>query len=233
MIETIRHALRRIRLEPTLAIAATATLALCIGANTTVFSLVDSLLLRPLPYPDSERICWVYETIGRNRASEIVMAGDYYSIAEESPIFDSVAAFNTSTANWSGEGRPEQLDTAHVSPSFFRVMATAPMLGRTLAKEEEGSHAPAVVVVSYSFWRSRLSSDPHAVGRKLILDRAPNTIIGVMPQGYDYPRNTEIWQPLPIDESTQRPRSVMRALYIVNVVARLKPGVTRAQLDAE
>ncbi len=233
MIETIRHALRRIRLEPTLAIAATATLALCIGANTTVFSLVDSVLLRPLPYPDSERICWVYETIGRNRASEIVMAGDYYSIAEESPIFDSVAAFNTSTANWSGEGRPEQLDTAHVSPSFFRVMATAPMLGRTLAKEEEGSHAPAVVVVSYSFWRSRLSSDPHAVGRKLILDRAPNTIIGVMPQGYDYPRNTEIWQPLPIDESTQRPRSVMRALYIVNVVARLKPGVTRAQLDAE
>src|SRR5579871_6336267 len=115
MIETIRHALRRIRLEPTLAIAATATLALCIGANTTVFSLVDSVLLRPLPYPDSERICWVYETIGRNRASEIVMAGDYYSIAEESPIFDSVAAFNTSTANWSGEGRPEQLDTAHVS----------------------------------------------------------------------------------------------------------------------
>ncbi len=120
-----------------------------------------------------------------------------------------------------------------VTPSFFRVMGTPPMLGRTLAGNEEGSHAPAVVVVRYAFWRTRLSGDPHAVGRKLVLDRAPHTIIGVMPQGYDYPKNTDIWQPLAWDESSQRPRSVMRPLRVVNVLARLKPGITRSQMDSE
>jgi putative ABC transport system permease protein len=237
-LQHLRYAIRRLLREPILALAATATLALCIGANTTVFSLVNSILLRPLPYPDSERICWVTEAIGRNRSTEIVMAGDYYSMSDssmskESRIFESVSAFQTSTLNWSGSDRPEQVDSAQVTPSFFRVMGTPPMLGRTLARDEEGSHAPAVVVVSYSFWRRALSADPQAVGRKVILDRAPHTIIGVMPQGYDYPKNTDIWQPLLLDESTQRPRSVMRPLWVLNVVARLSPGVTRTQMDAE
>jgi len=233
ILQHLRYAVRRLLREPILALAATATLALCIGANTTVFSLVNSVLLRPLPYPDSERICWITEDIGRNRSTEIVMAGDYYSLGEESRVFDSVAAFDTSTLNWSGSGRPEQVDSAQVSASFFRVMGTPPMLGRTLAHDEEGTHAPAVVVVSYSFWRRALSGDRQAVGRKLILDRAPHTIIGVMPQGYDYPKNTDIWQPLPVDESSQRPRSVMRPLRVLNALARLQPGVTRAQMDAE
>jgi predicted permease len=233
ILQHLRYAARRFLREPILALPATATLALCIGANTTVFSLVNSVLLRPLPYPDSEHICWITEDIGRQRATEIVMAGDYYSMGEENHSFDSVAAFDTSTLNWSGSGRPEQVDSAQVSASFFRVMGTPPMLGRTLAREEEGTHAPSVVVVSYSFWRRALSGNPQAVGRKLILDRAPHTIIGVMPQGYDYPKNTDIWQPLPVDESSQRPRSVMRPLRILNALARLKPGVTRAQMDAE
>src|ERR1039458_9003117 len=97
ILSHLRYAIRRLLREPILALAATATLALCIGANTTVFSLVNSVLLRPLPYPDSERICWITEDIGRNRTAEVVMAGDYYSISEESRIFDSVAAFDTST----------------------------------------------------------------------------------------------------------------------------------------
>jgi predicted permease len=238
ILQHLRHAVRRLLREPILALAAAATLALCIGANTTVFSLVNSILLRPLPYPDSERICWVTEEIGRNRSTEIVMGADYYSMSDssmskDSRIFESVAAFDTSTLNWSGSDRPEQVDSAQVSASFFRVMGTPPMLGRTLAHDEEGSHAPAVVVVSYSFWRRALSADPQAVGRKVILDRAPHTIIGVMPQGYDYPKNTDIWQPLLVDESSQRPRSVMRPLRVLNMVARLAPSITRAQMDAE
>jgi putative ABC transport system permease protein len=237
MTNYLHYAIRRLLREPVLTLAATATLALCIGANTTVFSLVHSILLRPLPYPDSARICWVWEDIGRDRR-DINTAADYYSLAETGKIFESVGAFGTSTANWSGpsgpgQSRPEQLNSAQVTTSFFRVMGTAPMLGRTLAREEEGKKAPKVVVISYSFWRNGLQSDPAAIGRKVILDRAPHIIIGVMPQGFDYPRNTEIWQPLLVDESTQRPRSVMRSLNMVSVVARLTPGVTREQMEAE
>src|SRR5580658_5314085 len=104
ILQHLRYAARRFLREPILALPATATRALCIGANTTVFSLVNSVLLRPLPYPDSEHICWITEDIGRQRATEIVMAGDYYSMGEENHSFDSVAAFDTSTLNWSGSG---------------------------------------------------------------------------------------------------------------------------------
>lgn len=228
----ISYAIRRLANEKTLAIAATVTLALCIGANTTVFSLVHSILLRPLPYPQSSRICWVWEDIGRNRR-DINTAADYFSLSEIGKTFDSVAAFGSSTANWSGVERPEQLNTAQVSASFFQVMATPPMLGRTLAQAEQGRQAPNVVVISYAFWRNGLQSDSSVVGKKIVLDREPHIVIGVMPQGFDYPRNTDIWQPWKIDDATERPRSAMRPFHMVSILARTKPGLTRPQLDAE
>src|ERR1700732_1211149 len=113
----LHYAVRRLLREPVLALAATAALALCIGANTTVFSLVHSILLRPLPYPNSARICWVWEDISRDRR-DINTAADYYSLSEIGKIFESVTAFGTSTANWSGPSRPEQLNSTQVTTSF-------------------------------------------------------------------------------------------------------------------
>ena len=206
---------------------------ICIGANTTVFSLVNSILLRPLPYPASDRIYWVSERMGRDQM-EVALGSDYYSLREQNHAFDEIGAFFDSlTLNWSGPEKPEQVQSAQAAPAFFGVMGTQPMMGRYLARGEEGRNAPAVAILSYAFWRSRLGSDPQAVGKTITLDGLPHTVIGVMPQGFDYPRGTQLWRPLAMDESSQRPRSVTRPMRMINMVARLKPGVGPAQLEAE
>jgi len=225
--------IRKLRRDPVLIAAATATLAICIGANTTMFSLVNSILLKPLPYPGGDRLCWVTERMGRNNEMDVAVAPDYYSLREQGRVFEDVSAFDTLTLNWTGVERPEQLDAAQVTPSFFRVMGSQPLMGRYLAPGEEGSKAPTIAVVSYAFWRNRLGSDPGAVGKAIQLDRLPHTIVGVMPQGFDYPQGTQVWRPLPIDEASQRPRSARRPMRIVNILARLKPGVGEQQLATE
>jgi putative ABC transport system permease protein len=234
MLESFRYAIRGLRRDPALMLAATLTLAICIGANTTVFSLVNSILLRPLPYPGSERIYWLGERIGTEQM-EVGIAADYYSLREENRVFEDVAAYETLTVNWTGIEKPEQVDAAQVTPSFFRVMGTQPLMGRYLAPEEQGVQAPSVVILSYAFWRSRMGSDPSVVGKTITLDRMPNTIIGVMPQGFDYPKGmtTPIWRPLPVDEAKQRPRSVRTPLRLVDIVARLKPNIGEVQLATE
>jgi putative ABC transport system permease protein len=125
------------------------------------------------------------------------VGADYYSLREQNRVFEDVAAYDTLTLNWNGIEKPLQVDAAQVTPSFFRVMSSQPMMGRYLAAQEQGVKAPAVVVLSYAFWRSRMASDAHVIGKTIMLDRMANTIIGVMPQGFDYPAGTQIWRPLP------------------------------------
>lgn len=232
MIHDMRHAIRGLRRDPVLALRATLTLAVCIGANTTVFSIVNSILMRPLPYPGSDRIHWLRERAGKHQL-EFGIGADYYSLREQNRVFEDVAAYDTLTLNWNGIEKPLQVDAAQVTPSFFHVMGSQPLLGRYLAPEEQGVKAPAVVVLSYAFWRSRMASDAHVVGKTITLDRMPNTIIGVMPQGFDYPAGTQVWRPLPMDEAEQRPRSVARPMRMVNMLARLKPGLGRRELETE
>lgn len=230
--EDLRYAIRGLRRDRFLAFAATATLAICIGANTTVFSMADSILIRPLPYPGADRIDWISERSGPVQ-EDIATAQDYYRIREQNRIFEEVAAFFPSTANRTGVAQPEQLDVASVSASFFRVMGTEPLMGRYLAREEEGVKAPPVAVLSYAFWRNRLGSDPHIVGRAIALDRRPYTVVGVMPQGFDLPRGTQIWMPLQMDEALARPIRANTMFLVVRIVARRRPHVTLQQAETE
>ena len=232
MIESLRHAVRALRRDPILWLTATLTLALCIGANTTVFSLVNSILIRPLPFPAADRIYWVSERMGKSQA-EVGIGADYYSLREAHRGFAEVGAFEPLTVNWSGREKPEQLDAAQVTPSFFSVLGTRPMMGRYLAPGEEGRAAPAVAVVSYSFWLGRLAANPHALGETLALDGVPYTIVGVMPQGFDYPKGTQLWRRLPMDEGSQRPRSAIRPMRLVNMLAIRQPTLTEEQLQTQ
>src|SRR5579863_6327399 len=163
-LQDLRYAIRSLGRNPMLAVTATLILAISIGANTTVFSLVNSILLRPLSFPDSRQIYWISERMGRDQL-ETGLGPDYYSLREENRIFEDIGAYDTTTLNWSGSEQPEQLDAAQVTPSFFRVLGTQPMVGRYLAAGEQGKKAPPVVVVSYTFWRSRLGSDRRIVGK--------------------------------------------------------------------
>jgi len=238
MIESLwedsRYAVRNLRRDPFLGLAATLTLAVCIGANTTVFSVANSILIRPLAYPASERIDWISERSGPAQ-QDVGAAPDYFALREQNRIFEEVAAFGPTTLNWTGVERPEQLDVATASPSFFRVMGTQPMLGRYLAPEEEGPKAPAVAVLSYAFWRNRLGSDPNILGKTIALDRLPRTIVGVMPQGFDFPRGSKLWLPsLLVDRATQSfPLSPTNGIFIVSILARRKPEVTPQQAATE
>jgi putative ABC transport system permease protein len=231
--EDVCYAIRSLRRDPFLVLTATLTLATCIGTNTAVFSLANSILIRPLPYPNSERIYWISERSGPNQEDNGA-APDYYYLRRESRIFEDVAAFSTITVNWTGVETPEQLDAAQVSASFFTVMGMKPMLGRYLAPDEEGTKAPAVAVVSYAFWRSRLGSDPHILGKNIALDRRQRVIVGVMPQGFDFPRGSQVWLPSSLDESSESfPISPTRPIFTVSILARLRPEVTKRQAETE
>jgi putative ABC transport system permease protein len=232
LFQDLRYAFRGFRREPMLALVAMLTLAICIGANTTVFSLVNTIMLRPLPYPHSDRLYWLSERMGRDQ-NEIGIGADYYSLRDESKVFADVAAYQTRTVNWTGMEKPEQLEAVEVTPSFFNVFGTQPLIGRYLAQREQGTKAPVVVVLSYSLWRSRMASDPKVLGKTITLDGVPNIVIGIMPQGFDYPKNTKIWRPLRIDQATERPRLVTRPMRLVSMVARLKPSVTEQQLHTD
>jgi hypothetical protein len=132
--QDIRYAARGLQRDLLLTLAATLTLTVCIAVNTTVFSIVKSVLLRPLPYPDSNRIYWLSERAGRDQM-EIGLGPDYYSLRQENKVLEDVAAYDGDTVNWTGVETSEQLTAAQVTPSFFGVMGTQPMIGRYLAPE--------------------------------------------------------------------------------------------------
>jgi len=223
----LRRAATGLRREPMLALTATLTLAIAIGANTAVFSIVDSILIRPLPYPSADRLYWISEHTERWPAG-IGIAPDYYSMRERTRAFEDIGAIAWGDVNYGGPDRPEYLHAAQVSPSLFPVMGARPMLRRYLAQEEEGTKAPPVVVVSHTFWRNRLG----ATGESLEKIDAGPVVIGVMPQGFDYPLGTQMWRPLEIDESSQRPRMVNRGFRLVSE-ARSKSGVLSEALEGE
>ncbi len=231
--QDIAYALRGLRRDPFLALTATLTLAVCIGANTAVFSLANSILIRPLPYPDSRRIDWISERSGP-RHEDGGAAPDYFYLRQQNRIFEDVAAFVPATENWTGVETPEQLNSAIVTASFFRVMGMQPMSGRYFGDDEEGPDAPAVAVVSYAFWRNRLSANADVVGKTIALDRQPRTIIGVMPQGFDFPRGTQVWVPSGMQVSSQSfPVSPERPILSVSILARRKAGITSQQIEAD
>ena len=225
LFRDVPHVVYSLRRDPLLLLSASLTLAVSIGANTMLFSVANSILIRPLPYPGSERIDWISELSGPGH-QDIGAAPDYYRLRESNRVFEEVAALNPVTTNWTGVERPEQLDTAMVTPSFFRVMGMQPAMGRYLAPGEEGSHASNVVVLSHAFWQSRLGSNPNIVGTTMSLDRLPRTVVGVMPQGFDFPRGTQVWMPSQLDESSQRILTPSQPIFTVSIVARRKTGVS-------
>jgi putative ABC transport system permease protein len=230
--QDMRYAMRALRRDPMLAVIALVTLAICIGANTTVFSLVNTVMLRPLPYPAPDRLYWITERLALDGA-QISPGADYYSFRAGNKVFENVAAYSNWTVNRTGVERPEQLDAARVTPAFFKVLATQPLLGRYLAASEEGPKSLAVVVLSYVYWRSRLASDRQILGKTILLDGVPNTVVGVMPQGFDYPKGTLLWQPSTMDEASELPRLVTRPMRLVNILGRLKTGTSQQALDTD
>ena len=234
MLDQLRAALRGLRHRRGVALTIVVTLMLGIGANSAIFSAVDAVLLKPLPYPDADRLVSVYElNMSRRDATQLVAPVRLEEWNRLNRSFEGLAASYFENMTDTTGALPERVEAMRTSPRFFSVMGVAPAIGRAPASQEEVFGGPHIVMVSDTFWRTRLASNPSAVGRALVLGGASYTIVGVMPPSFRYPTaTTEVWvpaQPYPGMMQARRAR-----LY--TAFGRLKRGVTldqaRQDLDA-
>jgi putative ABC transport system permease protein len=226
----LRWALRSLRKRPTFTLVALATLALGIGANSAIFTLVSAHFFEPLPYEDPDDLVLVWETGQNNREVNTVAPGNYYSWREQAESFVDIAAYNVDFATLSGDGPAERVDASLVAPHFFDLLGASPMIGAGFG---EGA-GPFEVVLSYSLWIRRYGGDRSVVGRDIRIDGRSHTVLGVMPPSFRQPersltwQTTELWRPLLLDDQRDD-----RGSRYLRTIARRKPGVTFEQAREE
>jgi len=227
--QDLRFGLRMLRKSPGFTTVAVLTLALGIGANTAVFSVVESVLLRPLSFQDTDRLVAIWATQKSQSAKIGTSMPEFEDYKAQSRSFEFMANFLSGwTITWTGQGEPRTVNCTGISYDFFSMLGIKPFLGRLYTPEEY--HVDGVqVVISHRFWREQLGSDPHVLGRVLNLDGAAWTVIGVMPPVPDLFPETDIWAKVEPDFGWMR----IRGNKFLEVMGRLKPGVTREQAEQE
>ena len=227
-------AARRLRHAPGFTLAATLTLALGIGATTALFALVDAVLLRPLPYPEPERLVSMWEEEGGSRTSVAPANIADYRV----PAIESLAAWHYAEMDLSGTGVPEALSGQAVGAEFFSVLGTGPVLGRPFLREEDRAGGDRVVILTDGLWRSRFAGDPAIVGRSIRLDREPHRVVGVLPPGFVAPGALGSPRPVTFLVPAAFPAALLanRGDHETHLVGRLRPGAmaddARAQVAA-
>ena len=234
-LQDIRHGLRVLIKSPGFTAVALGTLTLGIGATTAVFGVVNATLLRPLPYPDADRLVRIQEEHPMNRGREMpaFMTSDTLEAWRENPqAIDQIAGYTGRSFTYQDESEPVRVRGAAVSPALFPLLRATPLLGRVFTEDEEASAAQPVAVLSYARWQTRHDADPRVLGRLIMLDDVSYSVIGVMPEGFYFPdRETEIWIPLTLTMPQQRPGQ--RFIIAFSGLARLRDGVSLAQAEAE
>ena len=232
----LRIALRQLRRQPGFSLFAVLSLALAIGANATVFSAVDALLVRALPYGDADRLVRLYEAHPRRGPRFAVSPGSFLSWRERSTVFEAMAIFRPRSFDVLGGSEPQRLDGAVVSPAFLRTLGMAPALGRDFRDDEESPHSALVVMISHELWQSRFAGAADTVGWHVRLGDAVHTIVGVLPEGFQFPAPAEIGAErvdvlapatMAADAHTNRRNKSYR------VVARMRAGSTIEQAQAD
>jgi len=227
--QDVRYGIRSLLKAPGFAAVAILTLALGIGANSAIFSFVDGVLLKPLPYPDPERILLLWEK-PPGGGNNVVSALNYTDWHDQSSSFTAVAAVTgSSQMTLTGRGEPTLLRVSRVSAGYFDILGVKPMLGRTFAPDEDVPGKEHVVVMSHRLWANDFGSDPSLVGKTITLNGEAYTVIGVMPEGSVFDRTfNRMWRPLAFS-----PGERTRNFHWLQVFARLKPGVSIEQARAE
>ena len=228
LFQDLRYGARILLKQPVVTLIAVITLALGIGANTAIFSLVHSILLRPLPYRQPDQLVRVIQASPKlGLATWGVSQADFGAYRDQNHSFEAVALYNTGAINLTGAGEPERLPVANVTADFFKVMGVNPQLGRTFVAGEDSEGKNLVCVLSHAFWQRRFGGDPNIVGGMLNLNNVPTQIVGVMPPEFKFPRyEVELWTAMPLDTKRFAP-------YFSAVVGRLKPGMQVAQAQSD
>jgi predicted permease len=226
LLQDLRFALRALRRSPGFAAVAVLTLALGIGANTAIFSVVNAVLLRPLPFADSDRLVRLF-TVSRQSDHDVYSAANFRDARSLNHSLEETSFFDYGSFTLTGRGEPTQLQGVRVGQNFFQVLRARPELGRVFRPDENQSGQNRVVVLSHALWRQRFGGDPSIVGKTVTLNRLPYEVVGVMPEGFSYPEGQEAWIPEEYDARFMSENS--RGAYYMEVFGRLRPGVTVEQ----
>jgi putative ABC transport system permease protein len=230
-VQDVRHAFRLMHRAPGFTVAAVVTLALAIGANTAVFSVVYGVLLRPLPYPDADRLVMLSEEHpgGRSLVPEPRLSDLTFRVwSTGSQTIEGLGGYSSNTVTFRSDDQSERLVAASLAPSVFTILRVAPALGRFFRDEHSRDESARVVVLSDSLWRNRFAGDPGAIGRTVLIDGMTHEIVGVAPAWFYFPRrDAQLWRPYVLAPRRDGSVSVMTAL------ARLRPGVSVQQAAAE
>src|SRR5271165_5990506 len=243
LLQDLRFAIRQLRKSPGFAVTTVLTLALGIGASTAIFSLIYAVLLRPLPFPEPDRMMHLAaldQSVGKPGVPLTISYPDLFDWRSRNHSFEAIASYRGQNATLTGQGTPQQLQVDIVSSDFLRVLGTNPILGRGFTRDEEkpGSH---VAILSHEAWQSIFGGDPGIVGRAITLDNNSYSVVGVMPRGFVFPLDDlppALWTTLAedaVDPDTKDPHplTTQRGAEILEVVGRLKPGVTISQAAAD
>ena len=237
LLQDVRYALRQLRSHPGFTAVAALTLALGIGANTTIFSVMNATMLKKLPFPDSDRLALVWQTLGKGPDNQnIVSAPNYWDFESQNHVFEAMALFDSAGRGYNlsanGSNRePEQVSGLRVSASFFPVLGVQPFLGRSFLPQEEIRGKDHEVILSYGLWKRRYGADPALVGKTIQVDGDDFTVVGVMPREFHWAFESgqrQLWVPVGYTEGDK-----IRGAGSFIAFARLKPGVTVAQAAAD
>lgn len=240
ILQDLRYTLRRLRRSPGFTLTAVLMLAFGIGATTTIFSIVDGVLLRPLPFPQADRLVTLGDQVsntnwGQHDAGPVT-GPEVVIYPRDTRSFENLGGYGSTSFELSGIGQPAQINATRMTPSVFSVLEVAPLMGRVFTVQEDQQKGQ-VAVLSYATWKSRFSGDPHILGSKILLDRKPYIVIGVMPRDFEFPlghlNRSEIWVPMSLSPEELSPEA--STSWYLSLVGRLKPGISpaQAQSDAE
>jgi hypothetical protein len=227
----VRYALRQLRKSPGFTLTAVLTLAIGIGGVAAVYSVVEAVLLRPLPFNEPQRLVRLHEGVEHQFEQADLPAPDVIRFARDNRTFSQVAGFVATELEVSGAGKPFQTKAERVSASLLPMLGVQPMLGRAFTQNEDENSIP-VAVISYALWRERFQSDARAIGATIDLDRRPHTIIGVMPRSFEFPLNAgrlshrDMWVPMSFTPDEKQDETDN---FQYGAIARLKPGATLVQ----
>jgi putative ABC transport system permease protein len=227
LLQDLIYGLRWLRKNPGFTVLAVLMLAVGIGVNTAMFSVINAVLLRPLPYPEPDRIVFMNES-GSEIKNRMVSYPNFVDWRARNQVFESISTIRGWSANITGTDRPESINSRMVTYEYFKVMRATPMLGRDFVADDDKPGAHPVTIISYGTWQQRYGGDPNIVGKDILLDDKPHTIIGVMPESFVHHGPPPLW--VLIGPMNWKGRDVRIG---GNVIARLKPGVTIEQARSD
>ena len=231
----LSYAARLLRKTPAFTATALLTLAVCFGANLTIFAVIDSVLLRPMPFPKPDRLMTVFNTYpkaGVDRDGSSLT--NYYERRGRIPAFASLSSYNYGTEIVGEPGSTERLQTMRVSPDFFSTLGLGPAMGRAFTDEETSSETDHVAILSYPFWRQRYNADPNVIGKQIRVNSVPRTVIGVLPPSFRFlSSDARVFLPLASRPENRAPSRRHAGGNVIQMIARLQPDATIAQAQSE